>query len=49
MKNNFAQKYDMNMVKGVVRPMVYKELEKVVDTMLLDQLKIWPTRCSLKG
>merc|ERR1712166_11913 len=38
-EDNFAQKYDMGMVKGVVRPKVYKELTKVVDTMLLDQLK----------
>jgi len=38
-EDNFAQKYDMGMEKGVVRPKVYKELTKEVDTMLLDQLK----------
>merc|ERR1711991_987146 len=36
---NFAQKYDPGMVKAIVRPKVYDDMRKVVDAMLLDQLK----------
>ena len=38
-EDNFAQKYDPGMVKAIVRPKVYEDMRKVVDTMLIDQLK----------
>ena len=37
MSDNFAQKYDAEMTKAIVRPKVYDTGE--VDAMLVDQLK----------
>merc|ERR1712178_335498 len=37
--DNFSQKYDTGMVKAIVRPKVYDDMRKVVDAMLVDQLK----------
>ena len=37
--DNFAQKYDAEMTKAIVRPKVYEDMRKVVDAMLVDQLK----------
>lgn len=47
---NFAQKYDPDLVKDEVRPVVFEEIRQQVDSemrVLLENLKVRPCSCSI--